>query len=572
MTRERAWRSTARAVWLVLLMAGGSCATGGGARVLSPADAAAGCGVTSPAPCEALCFRDRAAACAIFGAAVEGSADPPVRLPQDVRRARRALQRGCDLGSLEACRTLVSLDTDRAPPGQDCAGWEAICRRGDQRSCTFFAQCLDHVAEFRLDKAQALRLFEEGCARGERVACRELGLLSATGDGVPRDDATAFSRFDQACRLDDQLACADEGLFLERGRGVARDVERAKALYRVACKRGVRPYPCDGLRRLGETPPSTVVTSSDATETSFVSEKFDYEWRLPADWEIAAPAAVALHDAPAGVEVFAARSRGAPRDSLVLAVTDYAVIVPGGSPGQSALDTFEGVATKWLLEHGVSKLGSARTKYLGMDAVRVDGQIALPNRQVALVLFVRDRRRFELRCVTEEYQRGLPCEGALGALMIHAPKPESAEAPRVLHLREPSLGLSFDAPSDDWLARGPRRGFGGRQTIWMWAHDGRQITVSALDVSGAPRGTTEGVVALMAETFRKEGAAVVEAADELAGQPCAHLRIDKVDAHLDSFVQRRGGFLYGVLVAAPVRDAALLEQARAGLKLAEPQR
>jgi hypothetical protein len=562
------------AVLLALGACIGSCARRD-PRVLSAADGAAGCSAKTPLPCEALCFQDRAAACAIFGQAVAGMADAPVRLPEDLPRGRKALHRGCDLGNLDACRELVSYDSDTTTPAQYCGGWESICRRGDLRSCTFFAQCLDHVDGFRRDRAEALRLFQQGCAQGERVACRQLGFLTAKGEVVPQDFPKAFAFLDQACRMDDQLACANEGLALEHGSGAPRDVERAKALYRGACARGIRPVPCEGLRRLGETPPSTVVTSADAAESSFVSTKFDYEWRLPANWEFVAPKSLELADASPGIETVAAHPRGgASTDSMQFAVTDYVAIIPGKfSDPKKELTGFEDYAKKWFLYHGVSWTGSAPTKFLYMDALRADGQLRTVSstRYVTMLLFLKDRRRFELLCLTDSYQQRIPCADAIGALMIHERKPEAADEARVLHLREPRYGLSFDAPSDVWLAHGPRTGFGGLQTVWIWANEGRQIDISVLSLPDSRR-PIEVMVAVMAESFRKGGATVSTRESTLAGQPCHQLVIDKDEpsGRQDFFLQQRGHLIYGVLVSAPAHDPALLESARAGLRIEDP--
>ena len=195
-------------------------------------------------------------------------ADPPVRLPQDLPRGRKALDKGCKLGNLDACRVLISYDSDVTPPGTACAGWEALCKRGDPRSCSFFGACLNYGEHFRRDPAQARRLFEEGCAHGERVACRELAFVFLEGSGVPVDISKGFELIDRACRMDDPAACAREGRQFERGQGVPRDLERAKALYRGACARGIMPTPCEGLRRLGEVPPPTAVSSPDAGNRS----------------------------------------------------------------------------------------------------------------------------------------------------------------------------------------------------------------------------------------------------------------------------------------------------------------
>jgi TPR repeat protein len=567
-------RSFAPVVANILLLAALAGCAARDPRVLSPADVAAGCSATTPAPCEAACLRDGAAACAIFGAAAEGSADPPVRLPQDRPRARRALERGCNLGNLDACRVLASLDTEAAGPGRDCAAWESICRRGDRRSCTFFAECIDHDEGFRRDRAQARRIFEEGCAQGERVACRELATLTMSGDGVPRDEVKAFSLLDKACGLDDPLACAYEGASYEHGLGVERDVERAKVLYRAACQRGIRPIPFEGLRRLGETPPSSLVSSADAKETSFVSTRFDYEWRLPANWELVDPSALDLHDVPSGFEAVAARPRGgASHDTLMLVATDLGQDARDANP-KVIVDAFEAWAAQWFLFHGVSRSSSTRKKFLGQDALRVDGQYGMPKpRFFTMTAFAKDRRRFELRCLTDDAQPGIPCREAFGALMIHEPKPDERHAGRILHVREPRFGLAFDAPDDTWLARDPRVGVGGRQLVWTWINGRRRIELSAFDLASSSPSAFELTISSIAESFRADGGAVVRTDAVLGGEHCVHLQLDKAGKEVsDGFLQRRGDKMYIVVVFGPTRDADLLERVRAGVRFELPAR
>jgi uncharacterized protein len=537
-------------------------------RVLSPADVAAGCSETTPAPCEARCFKGSGTACGIFGEAVEGSADAAVRLPEDKPRGRRALDEGCRLGNLPSCRTLASYDTEATGVGADCAAWESVCRRGDQRSCTFFAECLDYDEHFRRDRAEALRLYEEGCARGERVACRQWARRWQRGDGVPRDLTKAVTLLDRACGMGDPLACGDEGFMIERGQGATRDVERVKTLYRIACARGIRPVPCEGLRRLGETPPSTVVSSADASESSFISRRFDYEWRLPANWELVPPSSLDLSDVPPSAEAAAARPRGGGSpDSLLISVTDEFMPAGGGEREAKTrtLDELEGLATTWLSAHGLKRTASVRKDFLYNDAVRVDAVVERPaKRFVAVTLFRKDKRQFELRCVTQRYQPEWPCVDAFGALMLHEPMRPETEFGRVLHLRDPTLGLSFDAPDDAWLAFGPR--LEDRVSTWVWVEGGRRIDLSAIDVTGQPPETFPVVSAAMAEKYRSKGATVTTENTTLAGRPSVHHVIDWAsDPPQDLFVQRRGNRVYVLVVSQPKRDPALLERVRAGL-------
>ena len=372
----------------------------------APARAEAGgaCSVRTPARCEAPCFAGDGAACTIFGEAAKGTSEAPVRLPQDMPRARKALDKGCQLGNLDACRGRLDIDYDSAPPGAACAGWEDLCKRGDRPSCTYFGQCLDHDDHFRRDREQALRLFQDGCAAGERFACRELGFHVMEGDGVPKDLAKGFGLLDRACGMDDPYACAHVGLRLEMGQGAPRDIERAKALYRMACARGIRPIPCEGLRRLGEEPPSTVASSAEATESIHVSKRFDWEWRLPANWQFVPAGSLPLADGPADAEVVAARPRdGAARESLMFVVgaCEKDASAPYKDRYKATLDTAGRNATAWLAGHGVGNVAATRKDFWGNPAVRVDGRLAPPDgRSMTLTLFCKQEKLFEMRCLS----------------------------------------------------------------------------------------------------------------------------------------------------------------------------
>lgn len=538
---------------------------------------AAGCTARTPSPCEAACFGGDGAACAIFGSALSGWANAPVRLPQDLPRGRKALERGCQLGNLDSCREKIGYDVDAAPEST-CAGVERLCARGDQRSCTHFAQCLDHVPEFRRDRPRALQLFQAGCARRDGPACGELAYLMLVGSGVPRDLVRAVSLLDQACHLDDPLACAHLGQQLERGQGVAPDLQRAKLLYRQACVRGIRPIPCEGLRRLGEVPPSTVVSSADATESSHVSQRFDYEWRLPANWDLVPTGELTLSEAAADAEVVAARARaGAAPDSLMFVVSDFPAsdAAKAGDGDPAVLAQLEDLGTAWFTQVGIASIRHVRARFLGNDVVRFEAVIDQPaKRFLSLLLFRKDRRLFQLRCLEAQYQPHAPCIAAFGALMIHEPRRGPADFARVVHLREPRFHLAFDAPDDVWLAFGPHTSERPRATYWTWIDGtGGGIEVTVFELGGSPELTTEGLTAILNLSYAGRGDAVTTKASVLAGLPCGHLEIDPTSGdRKDTFIQRRGDFAYAVAVWGRTHDPALLARARAGLRIEDAVR
>jgi len=240
-----------------MALAAASCA--GGARKPSQTPAPIGCAPTNPEPCEAACFKGDGAACAIYGLAVDGSPQAPVRLKKNVARGRRAAEHGCRLENLDACCTAQGYEYDYTPNKHAaCYGVLSLCERGHLRSCSHGAGCLIHQEGFPHDIERAIALLETSCAKGEPVGCRELAALAERGVYVDADPARAFTLMKKACDADDPDACAHTGRFYEHGIGTKVDLEAARKLYRASCARGVKQLPCEALERLGETPPAVV--------------------------------------------------------------------------------------------------------------------------------------------------------------------------------------------------------------------------------------------------------------------------------------------------------------------------
>ena len=214
----------------------------------------------SPDLCATRCLAEPAdgRACAIYGLSILGVADAPVRLRTDLPGARRAFQRGCARGDLDACAGLQDYDYDYAQDGAmtACNGWLALCARGHQQSCAFGGGCLVYEAGFPKDVERGLALIRGACNANDKVGCRSLALADEEGKYTDADPAAAFALMKRACDMDDPLACAHLGRFFERGLGTRADLGAARQLYRASCARGIKRLPCQALERLGETPPS----------------------------------------------------------------------------------------------------------------------------------------------------------------------------------------------------------------------------------------------------------------------------------------------------------------------------
>lgn len=239
------------------LAAAAGCA--GGGRKPSQTPAPIGCAPANPEPCEAACFKGDGKACAIYGVAVEGIPETPVRLKKNLARSRGALERGCRLENLDACCDLQGYQYDHTPDKHGaCYGLLSLCDRGHLRSCSYSANCLIYEQGFPHDIERAIGLLEASCSKGEPIGCRELAALAERGVYVDADPARAFTLMKKACDGDDPLACAHAGRFYEHGIGTKVDLEAARKLYRASCARGIKQLPCEALERLGETPPALV--------------------------------------------------------------------------------------------------------------------------------------------------------------------------------------------------------------------------------------------------------------------------------------------------------------------------
>jgi TPR repeat protein len=215
------------------------------------------CGPQRPELCEAACFGGDGHACAVYGQAVEGVADAPVRLKTDRPRGLAALTFGCARGDLDACTLVQDYHSDGGPAANAdaCDGWLALCARGGQRACVFGGDCLMWAPGYLRDVERAAALFRAACAKNEGIGCREQAFLVEDGKYADADPTAAFSLMQRACSLDDPLACAHLGRYYERGIGTRADTDRARGLYRASCARGIKNLPCQALERLGEVPP-----------------------------------------------------------------------------------------------------------------------------------------------------------------------------------------------------------------------------------------------------------------------------------------------------------------------------
>jgi TPR repeat protein len=80
------------------------------------------------------------------------------------------------------------------------------------------------------------------------MACSNLGLLLAKGDGVPKSQTAALEKFEKGCAGGVAASCANAGVLLKKTK-VARGGRTPTAFFSKACKLGDRQA-CDELNSL----------------------------------------------------------------------------------------------------------------------------------------------------------------------------------------------------------------------------------------------------------------------------------------------------------------------------------
>ena len=92
---------------------------------------------------------------------------------------------------------------------------------------------------FRVDYETAVEILRPLAEQGDAAAQTELGLIYATGRGVPRDDREASRWFRLAAEQGDAAAQRNLGYMYQKGLGVSQDFHEAVKWLRLAAEQGV---------------------------------------------------------------------------------------------------------------------------------------------------------------------------------------------------------------------------------------------------------------------------------------------------------------------------------------------
>jgi hypothetical protein len=116
-------------------------------------------------------------------------------VPRDPPESGKNFGRACDLGTPNACASLVALVQHDGPDV-----FRPACGRGDGESCFVLASLYYVGKGVPKDYTSAVTLFRHSCASGWWRGCGGLGECYRAGQGVAADTAQAIQYFEKACR------------------------------------------------------------------------------------------------------------------------------------------------------------------------------------------------------------------------------------------------------------------------------------------------------------------------------------------------------------------------------------
>jgi TPR repeat protein len=95
------------------------------------------------------------------------------------------------------------------------------------------------VTEYRQgNKTEAIKLFAQGCDKGETQACANLGVMYDLGEGTERDVAKAYELYDLTCSQGVAKSCFNLGVAYEFGKSIRVDTTKARRYYDTSCDLG----------------------------------------------------------------------------------------------------------------------------------------------------------------------------------------------------------------------------------------------------------------------------------------------------------------------------------------------
>jgi TPR repeat protein len=166
-----------------------------------------------------------------------------------VHGADRLWQRGCELGSADACTALsVSFIDSEVHEGDQQLAIDLArygCQEGSAAGCTLAGQIYALGWNIESNRATAEAYFRYACDLGDVDGCEVLAtwLSDATEAGGEGESAKLWARGrslrERSCESGNLEDCVVLGAYYVRGLGIEKDFERAVALFGKACDAGM---------------------------------------------------------------------------------------------------------------------------------------------------------------------------------------------------------------------------------------------------------------------------------------------------------------------------------------------
>ncbi|MBL8787699.1 MAG: protein kinase [Deltaproteobacteria bacterium] len=202
-----------------------------------------------PRPLEAGCGHGVGAAClALARVRSQGLGVEASRI-----QTRAAFGQACEAGVVEGCGSYghMLLKGDGGP-----ADWKAArvplakaCDQGDDESCLSVG-AIDAEGKngAKVDRANAMSIFEGLCRKGLTVACENVDAMVGNDWGLPPSGLARRDALERLCAMKSGAACVRLGDLYRRGTtGVPKDAARAGAAFTKGCDVGSK-VACERLR------------------------------------------------------------------------------------------------------------------------------------------------------------------------------------------------------------------------------------------------------------------------------------------------------------------------------------
>ena len=176
---------------------------------------------------------------------------------RDQGKAERYYTAACEHGVDESCLELVEFVASAKGAGKVAQATKIgnlLCERfGKAKGCYAMALLYGRGEHVPQDLAKSLEYGAKACSRKLAVACDQVALGYAFGNGATASEEQASAYFSHGCRLGHEQSCWASGYYLAVGVGHAKDPVKGTELLRSGCRKQHK-FSCEMLKRLGESP------------------------------------------------------------------------------------------------------------------------------------------------------------------------------------------------------------------------------------------------------------------------------------------------------------------------------